>query len=69
LAAKNNQTTVISAIGDIKIGGKVGEKIRHEGGGYLFENIPPILSKKDITIGNLECHLSDRGIKFVDKDY
>lgn len=59
----------LNAVGDIMIGGKVGQKISQQGADYLFDNVRTILSQADFTIGNLECPLSDRGEPFIQKDF
>ena len=51
----------LKAVGDLMLGGNVGQKIKHQGADYLFDPIRSTLSDADITIGNLECPLTDRG--------
>ena len=59
----------LNAVGDIMLGGKVGQKISQKGTDYLFDNVRAILSQADFTIGNLECPLSDTGEPFIQKDF
>jgi len=49
------------AVGDIMLARKVDRLMRTYGEGYPFENVSEMLSSADITFGNLECPLSDRG--------
>jgi poly-gamma-glutamate synthesis protein (capsule biosynthesis protein) len=69
LVLKNNKTIIINAVGDIMLAGKVREIIQNKKADYLFKNVRSKLLEADITIGNLECPISDRGTKYIDKDF
>jgi poly-gamma-glutamate synthesis protein (capsule biosynthesis protein) len=69
MPSKNNKTIIINAVGDIMLSGKIGEKINDKKTGYLFDKVRHILAESDITIGNLENPLSDRGEKSIGKDF
>ncbi|MCF6139097.1 CapA family protein [Pseudalkalibacillus berkeleyi] len=58
----------LSFTGDILLDGTVGEAIKKHGPDYPFEKVSPILSRADLTIGNLETSVSTRGVP-VDKSY
>ncbi len=56
----------IKAVGDIMLGRNVQVKLNYD---YplAFEQVKDILNDADITFGNLECTLSDRGEKLIGK--
>jgi poly-gamma-glutamate synthesis protein (capsule biosynthesis protein) len=47
-----------AAVGDIYLGGLVGDTISKNGSSYPFQYTAEILSRYDITFGNLECPLT-----------
>lgn len=49
------------AVGDINLGRTIGEMILNEGIHAPFEYTAHILSSADVTIGNLECAITERG--------
>jgi poly-gamma-glutamate synthesis protein (capsule biosynthesis protein) len=51
----------LMAVGDIMLGRSIGEMIEEEGIEAPFFYTAEILASADITLGNLECPLSDRG--------
>ena len=57
-------TVELAAVGDIMLDRLAKEGMRLHGLLYPFEGqgIQPVLSQADITFGNLECALSDRGV-------
>ncbi|MHB1296829.1 MAG: CapA family protein [Anaerolineae bacterium] len=63
-------TVELVAVGDIMLGRVVGEHIQEDGARYPFANegIQALLAGADLTIGNLECPISDRGTPEV-KEY
>jgi poly-gamma-glutamate capsule biosynthesis protein CapA/YwtB (metallophosphatase superfamily) len=63
-----SSTVTLTAVGDILLDRGVAEKIDRHGTGYPFEQVAGILSAADITFGNLECPLTDKGTK-VPKRY
>jgi poly-gamma-glutamate synthesis protein (capsule biosynthesis protein) len=58
----------LMAVGDIMLGRTIADLILEEGYQATFIYTADTLSKADITIGNLECPISDRG-KPVQKNY
>ncbi len=55
------QTVTLRAVGDILLGGPMGELMARKGRGYPFAFMKPTLRSADIAFGNLECCISDRG--------
>lgn len=51
----------VTAVGDMIFDSSPKQLIRAEGGAAPLEKMAPILSKADVTVGNLECPLSKRG--------
>ena len=51
----------LSAVGDIMLTGEVEKRVRPAARAHLFDRVRPLLQQADITIGNLECSLSDGG--------
>jgi len=51
----------LMAVGDIMLGRTIGEMIKTEGISAPFLFTAETLSQADITVGNLECPISDRG--------
>jgi len=51
----------LMAVGDVMLGRTIGELILSEGPEAPFIDTAPTLSSADITVGNLECPVSDRG--------
>ncbi len=49
------------AVGDVMLARKVDRLMRANGDNYPFEKVAPYLRAADITFGNLESPLSDRG--------
>ncbi|MFW5714447.1 MAG: CapA family protein [Brevefilum sp.] len=51
----------LMAVGDIMLGRTIGELILSEGPEAPFLDTSPTLASADITVGNLECTISERG--------
>jgi poly-gamma-glutamate capsule biosynthesis protein CapA/YwtB (metallophosphatase superfamily) len=51
----------IAAVGDIMLGGTATPELARFGYDYPFERVAPFLRKADLTFGNLEGPLTDRG--------
>lgn len=60
---------VITAVGDIMLGGTAAPELRKFGYDYPFVNVKPLLQESDITFGNLEGPLTDGGHAEVEKKY
>jgi poly-gamma-glutamate capsule biosynthesis protein CapA/YwtB (metallophosphatase superfamily) len=58
--AGSRQVTLM-AVGDIMLGRTIGDLIENEGPEAPFFDTAPTLSSADITVGNLECPISNRG--------
>ena len=54
-------TVTLAAVGDIMLTKAIEARVSPGAGGYLFEDVRPILEAADLTFGNLECPLSGRG--------
>jgi len=52
---------VVLAVGDIMLSRAVGKKIAEHGPHHPFAQILPILAEAGISVGNLECPISQRG--------
>ena len=52
---------ILMAVGDIMLGRTIGEMIETDGPDAPFLYTSKVLSSADITLGNLECPISDRG--------
>jgi hypothetical protein len=61
--ATAERTVTLVAVGDILLDRGVGEKMEREGVDYPFRAVTGILKGADIAVGNLECPLSEAGIK------
>ena len=57
----------VNAVGDVMLGRKVGRLMKENGVNYPVEKTADLLHSADITFGNLECSLSDRGTKLPGK--
>jgi len=51
----------LMAVGDIMLARTLGDQINKDGPGVPFANTTDILSSADISLGNLECSISERG--------
>lgn len=60
---------VLDAVGDITPGEGVGPAIRAFGAAHPWANVGPALRRADLTTGNLEGAITDRGIPAADKQY
>ena len=60
---------LLAAVGDIYLGGSLGERIRREGPDYPWRGTAEILKKADLRLGNLESVLSRAGRVYVEKEY
>lgn len=59
----------IAAVGDLMLGRSVGQRIVNDGPGAVFEEpLATRLSTADLTVGNLEAPISDRGAQ-ANKSY
>jgi len=56
------------AVGDIQLGRRVGQRIREQGWGYLFETAKPLTDSADIVFANLECPAALSGSPYPGKD-
>jgi poly-gamma-glutamate synthesis protein (capsule biosynthesis protein) len=56
----NDKTAVISMVGDIMLASGMGEVIEKKGPGYPWQGVRDILAGADVTLGNLECAVSDK---------
>lgn len=63
-----NRHVTLMAVGDMMLGRTIGDLILDEGYQAPFINTAETLSTADISIGNLECPISNRG-KAVQKKY
>jgi poly-gamma-glutamate synthesis protein (capsule biosynthesis protein) len=63
--AQDVKTLTLAAVGDVLLDRDVGKKIEQFGMDYPFQRVADVLSQADIAFGNLECPLSERGIKVV----
>lgn len=52
---------ILMAVGDMMLGRTIGELIENEGPEAPYLDTASTLSSADITVGNLECPISDRG--------
>jgi poly-gamma-glutamate synthesis protein (capsule biosynthesis protein) len=59
----------LAAVGDVNLGGKVASSIKRYGADYPWQQVKPVLSPVDLTFGNLECTVSDRGAPVAGKAY
>src|SRR4051794_8622763 len=60
---------VLAAVGDITPGEAVGPAVRALGSAYPWANVGPGLRSADLTTGNLEGAITDRGTPAPDKQY
>jgi poly-gamma-glutamate capsule biosynthesis protein CapA/YwtB (metallophosphatase superfamily) len=60
---------ILAAVGDITPGEAVGPAIRSRGAAYPWAIVGPELSRADLTTGNLEGAITDRGTAAPDKQY
>jgi poly-gamma-glutamate capsule biosynthesis protein CapA/YwtB (metallophosphatase superfamily) len=60
---------VLDAVGDITPGEAVGPAIRTLGSAYPWANVGPELRRADLTTGNLEGAITDRGTPAPDKEF
>ncbi|MGE5397346.1 MAG: CapA family protein [Chitinophagales bacterium] len=58
---KPDKEVSLTAVGDVMLARHVGELMLTKGDNYPFQKITPTLKSADITIGNLESPISDRG--------
>jgi poly-gamma-glutamate synthesis protein (capsule biosynthesis protein) len=56
---------VLDAVGDITFGEQVGPAIAAHGGAYPWAFVAPTLRRADVTVGNLETSVSERGVAAV----
>jgi len=59
---------VLEAVGDITFGEQVGPALNEYGAAYPWRFVASTLKRADVTVGNLETSVSDRGIASV-KEY
>jgi len=62
-------TLTVAAVGDIHFDRQVKQLIEREGGLAPLRLVAEHLAAADITVGNLESPLSNRGSRWPDKDY
>ncbi|MBW3591422.1 MAG: CapA family protein, partial [Actinobacteria bacterium] len=51
----------IASVGDVNMGGTLGEVIQRQGAGYPWERVAPLLQSADIAFANFESTASVRG--------
>ncbi len=66
---QDQDSIIITAVGDINLGGKVGKIIAQRGVNYPWEKVRHLFSLSDINFGNLECSISNRGKPLKGKKY
>lgn len=59
----------IAVVGDVNLGGRVNTIIKQNSYLYPVSKLKPILTHADITFGNLECALSNRGQPVGNKEF
>lgn len=59
----------LAAVGDVNLGGKVASSTKRYGADYPWQQVKLVLSSADVTFGNLECAVSDRGAPAFGKAY
>jgi len=52
---------LLAVVGDVMLAQTVGETIVRHGPAYPFAAVRSLLTKADLTLGNLECAISERG--------
>lgn len=62
-------TITVAAVGDMIFDRQVAALIRQSGGLAPLKGVAALLSRADVTVGNLESNLSTRGTANVNKDY
>lgn len=60
---------VIAAVGDLMLGGRTEPFLKEFGPAYPFTDVLPFLSQADITVGNLESPISQRGAAVPNKKF
>jgi poly-gamma-glutamate synthesis protein (capsule biosynthesis protein) len=63
--SRSAPTVTLAAVGDILLDREVGDEIARRGSRYPFERVAELLSAADLTFGNLECPLAERGTRVV----
>lgn len=56
------KTTTISLVGDIMLGSRVSTLARKHGMAFLFDGVAERFQHDDLTLGNLECAVTNGGI-------
>ncbi|PLX31305.1 MAG: hypothetical protein C0604_07530 [Clostridiales bacterium] len=62
-----NREIVVSAVGDIMLGRRVGRLLDENGGESAYQGFSFLFDRSDVLFGNLECSLSERGQKLLGK--
>ena len=62
-----NREIVVSAVGDIMLGRRVGRLLDENGGESAYQGFSFLFDRTDVLFGNLECSLSERGQKLLGK--
>ncbi|MBK5251393.1 MAG: CapA family protein [Peptostreptococcaceae bacterium] len=62
-----NRRIVLSATGDIMLGRRVGRLLDDNGGESAYRGFSTVFSRSDVLFGNLECSLSEKGQKLLEK--
>ncbi|MFH1379027.1 MAG: CapA family protein [bacterium] len=57
----------VTAVGDMRFNGYIGDKIKAHGFEYPFKQVQGILSSADIAYGNFECAISSQDLAFEKK--
>ncbi|HVE92999.1 MAG TPA: CapA family protein [Actinomycetota bacterium] len=63
------ESVEIAAVGDVNLGGRVGDSISARGAAWPWARVAPILSRADVAMVNLECTISSRGTPQQDKEF
>lgn len=60
-AGPEAKNVLIACVGDMMLARDMGQAIRQYGSDYPFRDVRHMLADADLTIGNLECVISERG--------
>jgi gamma-polyglutamate biosynthesis protein CapA len=66
-SVQGNRVVKISIVGDVLLDRGVRAMIEKHSPSYPYENISTIFKKSDITVGNLECPITDNGAPILKK--
>ena len=66
---QEGNTSVISLVGDLLMDGSIRAEIDRKGYDYPWEMVKEYFIEDDLTIGNLETSITNKGEKWEDKQY